>query len=34
MTAQIIVRGPCVAGGEVALGVVGKLRDDGTLAYV
>ncbi|KAK3325401.1 hypothetical protein B0H66DRAFT_573412 [Apodospora peruviana] len=31
---EIIVRGPCVAGDEVALGVVGVMRDDNTLAYV
>ncbi|KAK4250348.1 hypothetical protein C7999DRAFT_38654 [Corynascus novoguineensis] len=31
---EIVVRGPCVAGGEAALGVAGKMRDDNTLAYV
>ncbi|KAL2163107.1 hypothetical protein VTH06DRAFT_6943 [Thermothelomyces fergusii] len=31
---EIIVRGPCVSGGEAALGVAGKMRDDNTLAYV
>ncbi|KAL2152054.1 hypothetical protein VTH82DRAFT_5238 [Thermothelomyces myriococcoides] len=31
---EIIVRGPPVAGGEAALGVAGKLRDDNTVAYV
>lgn len=31
---QIIVRGPCVAGNEAALGVAGRMRDDNTLAYV
>jgi hypothetical protein len=31
---QIIVRGPCVAGMEAALGVAGKMREDNTLAYV
>lgn len=31
---EIIVRGPCVAGHEAALGVVGRILDDNTLAYV
>ncbi|KAL2018320.1 hypothetical protein VTK56DRAFT_923 [Thermocarpiscus australiensis] len=31
---EIIVGGPCVAGGEAALGVVGRMREDNTLAYV
>ncbi|GAB1314383.1 Long chain acyl-CoA synthetase 7, peroxisomal [Madurella fahalii] len=31
---EIIVRGPCVAGMEVALGVAGMMREDNTLAYV
>lgn len=31
---QIHVRGPSVAGGEANLGVTGKLKEDGTLAYV
>ncbi|KAK3308599.1 uncharacterized protein B0T15DRAFT_524783 [Chaetomium strumarium] len=31
---EIIVRGPCVAGNEAALGVAGMMRDDNTLAYV
>ncbi|KAL2176330.1 uncharacterized protein P884DRAFT_260867 [Thermothelomyces heterothallicus CBS 202.75] len=31
---EIIVRGPSVSGGEAALGVAGKMRDDNTLAYV
>ncbi|KAK4137659.1 acetyl-CoA synthetase-like protein [Trichocladium antarcticum] len=31
---EIIVRGPCVAGQEAALGVTGLIRDDNTLAYV
>ncbi|KAL2133644.1 hypothetical protein VTI74DRAFT_2000 [Chaetomium olivicolor] len=30
---EIIVRGPCVAGNEAALGVAGRIRDDNTLAY-
>ncbi|KAL8357242.1 hypothetical protein RB598_002196 [Gaeumannomyces tritici] len=31
---EIVVRGPCVAGAEASLGVVGKIRDDNTLAYI
>jgi acyl-CoA synthetase (AMP-forming)/AMP-acid ligase II len=31
---EIIVRGPCVAGNEAALGVAGLMRDDNTLTYV
>ncbi|KAI1103272.1 hypothetical protein F4804DRAFT_235625 [Jackrogersella minutella] len=31
---EIVVRGPAVAGGEAALGVVGSLRVDNTLTYV
>ncbi|KAI6359764.1 hypothetical protein MCOR25_006937 [Pyricularia grisea] len=31
---EIIVRGPSVAGNEAALGVVGRILDDNTLAYV
>lgn len=31
---EIVVRGPCVAGGEAALGVIGTIRFDNTLAYV
>lgn len=31
---QIVVRGPCVAGNEAALGVAGMIRDDNTLTYV
>lgn len=31
---QINVRGPAVAGGTTALGVVGKIREDNTLAYL
>ncbi|KAF6836144.1 AMP-dependent synthetase ligase [Colletotrichum plurivorum] len=31
---EIVVRGPCVAGQESAIGVAGKIRDDNTLAYV
>jgi hypothetical protein len=31
---QIIVRGPCVAGNEAALGVEGQIREDNTLAYL
>ncbi|KYK61475.1 hypothetical protein DCS_02617 [Drechmeria coniospora] len=31
---EIVARGPCVSGAEVELGVVGKILDDGTLAYV
>ncbi|KAK3684761.1 hypothetical protein B0T22DRAFT_481793 [Podospora appendiculata] len=31
---EIIVRGPSVAGNEAALGVVGVIRDDNTLAYL
>ncbi|CAJ2507383.1 Uu.00g085690.m01.CDS01 [Anthostomella pinea] len=30
---EVVVRGPAVAGGEAALGVVGAVRPDGTLAY-
>ncbi len=30
---QIIVMGPAVAGGQTALGIVGVIRDDNTLAY-
>ncbi|AEO62869.1 f2299bbb-f8e9-4439-9750-8cad230db242 [Thermothielavioides terrestris] len=30
---EIIVRGPCVAGNQAALGVAGRIRDDNTLAY-
>lgn len=30
---QIVVRGPCVAGGEAALGVAGVIRFDNTIAY-
>ncbi|KAH6640949.1 hypothetical protein F5144DRAFT_641518 [Chaetomium tenue] len=30
---EIVVRGPCVAGNEAALGVAGMIRDDNTLAY-
>ncbi|KAJ4167926.1 hypothetical protein NW754_011741 [Fusarium falciforme] len=30
---DIVVRGPCVAGGEVNIGIPGKIRDDNTLAY-
>ncbi|OIW30298.1 hypothetical protein CONLIGDRAFT_661657 [Coniochaeta ligniaria NRRL 30616] len=30
---EIIVKGPCVAGNEAALGVIGVVRDDHTLAY-
>ncbi len=30
---QIVVSGPAVAGKEAELGVVGKIRDDNTLAY-
>lgn len=32
-TGDIVVRGPAVAGGEAALGVVGTLRVDNTLSY-
>jgi hypothetical protein len=31
---QIVVSGPAVAGGEARLGVIGRIRDDSTLAYV
>ncbi|KAM0434794.1 hypothetical protein ACHAQK_008711 [Fusarium lateritium] len=31
---QIVVKGPCVSGGEVNVGVPGKVRHDNTLAYV
>ncbi|KAK4149448.1 hypothetical protein C8A00DRAFT_18860 [Chaetomidium leptoderma] len=31
---EIIVMGPCVAGGEAALGVAGVMRVDNTLTYV
>ncbi|ORY71632.1 uncharacterized protein BCR38DRAFT_331130 [Pseudomassariella vexata] len=31
---QIIVRGPAVSGGLAELGVLGKIREDNTLAYV
>jgi hypothetical protein len=30
---QIVVKGPSVAGGEVNVGVAGKIRHDNTLAY-
>ncbi|KAG5942701.1 hypothetical protein E4U60_007161 [Claviceps pazoutovae] len=30
---EIIVRGPCVSGGEAHLGVSGRLNDDNTLSY-
>lgn len=30
---QIVVRGPCVAGGKVETGIAGRIRDDNTLAY-
>ncbi|KAG6020516.1 hypothetical protein E4U19_006309 [Claviceps sp. Clav32 group G5] len=30
---EIIVRGPCVSGGEARLGVSGRLNDDNTLSY-
>ncbi|XWW95622.1 hypothetical protein V2A60_003588 [Cordyceps javanica] len=30
---EIFVKGPCVAGGDVGLGVVGIIRDDHTLAF-
>ncbi|KAI0380801.1 hypothetical protein F5Y04DRAFT_256735 [Hypomontagnella monticulosa] len=33
-TGEIVVRGPSVAGGEAALGVIGTMRIDNTLAYV
>lgn len=33
-TGEIVVRGPAVAGGEAALGVIGTMRVDNTLAYV
>ncbi|KPM35205.1 hypothetical protein AK830_g11360 [Neonectria ditissima] len=29
----IVVKGPCVAGGEANIGVDGRIRDDNTLAY-
>ena len=32
-TGEIVVRGPAVAGGEAALGVVGTMRVDNCLAY-
>ncbi|KAI5461336.1 hypothetical protein BGZ63DRAFT_385631 [Mariannaea sp. PMI_226] len=31
---KIVVRGPCVVGGEAHLGVFGRIRHDNTLAYV
>ncbi|KAK7427077.1 hypothetical protein QQZ08_006346 [Neonectria magnoliae] len=31
---KIVVKGPCVAGGEANIGVDGRIRDDNTLAYV
>lgn len=31
---QIAVKGPCVAGGQASIGVLGKIRHDNTLAYV
>ncbi|ERT01754.1 hypothetical protein HMPREF1624_00048 [Sporothrix schenckii ATCC 58251] len=31
---EIIIRGPSVVGNEAALGVIGGIRDDNTLAYV
>ncbi|KAF7532717.1 hypothetical protein G7Z17_g13603 [Cylindrodendrum hubeiense] len=30
---KIVVKGPCVAGGEANIGVAGRIRDDNTLAY-
>ncbi|KAJ2891910.1 AMP-dependent synthetase/ligase [Zalerion maritima] len=30
---EIIVRGPCVSGGEASVGEVGKIREDYTLGY-
>ncbi|CAK7222829.1 hypothetical protein SCUCBS95973_004969 [Sporothrix curviconia] len=30
---EIIIRGPAVVGSEAALGVIGRIRDDNTLAY-
>ncbi|KAF6845167.1 AMP-dependent synthetase ligase [Colletotrichum musicola] len=30
---EIVVRGPCVAGQDSAIGVAGRIRDDNTLAY-
>ncbi|KAM0559751.1 hypothetical protein ACHAPJ_004275 [Fusarium lateritium] len=30
---HIVVKGPCVAGGEVNVGIPGKIRHDNTLAY-
>lgn len=32
-TGEIVVRGPAVAGGEAALGIIGTVRVDNTLAY-
>ncbi|UNI18881.1 RNA helicase [Purpureocillium takamizusanense] len=31
---EIVARGPCVSGSEVNIGVVGRIMDDNTLAYV
>ncbi|KAL1903190.1 hypothetical protein Sste5346_000475 [Sporothrix stenoceras] len=31
---EIVIRGPSVVGSEAALGVIGVIRDDNTLAYV
>ncbi|KUI56726.1 Long chain acyl-CoA synthetase 7, peroxisomal [Cytospora mali] len=31
---EIVARGPCVAGGEAALGIIGTIRFDNTLAYI
>ncbi|KAL2122351.1 hypothetical protein VTJ04DRAFT_2806 [Mycothermus thermophilus] len=30
---EIVVRGPCVVGGEAALGITGRMRKDNTVAY-
>ncbi|TPX08229.1 uncharacterized protein E0L32_001875 [Thyridium curvatum] len=30
---QVVVRGPCVAGNETAIGMIGRILDDNTLAY-
>ncbi|CAK7568462.1 MAG: hypothetical protein SEPTF4163_006454 [Sporothrix epigloea] len=30
---EIVIRGPAVVGSEAALGIVGRIRDDNTLAY-
>ncbi|KAI0403177.1 hypothetical protein F4802DRAFT_599322 [Xylaria palmicola] len=33
-TGEIVVRGPAIVGGEAALGIIGTIRDDNTIAVV